>query len=203
MAALAYDLLRHFQLLWRNRWTEFNKSWQEARCQHPLPGLRFLGWSEKQDSCPGLWLAETFSTCPMKQLNWIQRNLTESKFSTSSTKLFFFSGWSKKQYDNPGLWLAETYFDFSSETAERNSGKLDRKQDLNVLYQVCVFWAEKWIKMATLANPSKKVAHRTQRHVMWPFGPLVYNFLFPNPSMTFVLESLLKLDISRSHLTTC
>ena len=29
-------------------------------------------------------------------------------------------------------------FDFSSETAERNSTKLDRKQDLNVLYQVCV-----------------------------------------------------------------
>ena len=30
-------------------------------------------------------------------------------------------------------------FDFSSETAERNSTKLDRKQDLNVLYQVFVF----------------------------------------------------------------
>ena len=31
-------------------------------------------------------------------------------------------------------------FDFSSETAERNSTKLDRKQDLNVLYQVCFFF---------------------------------------------------------------
>ena len=30
-------------------------------------------------------------------------------------------------------------FDFSSETAKLNSTKLDRKQDLNVLYQVCVF----------------------------------------------------------------
>ena len=30
-------------------------------------------------------------------------------------------------------------FDFSSETTEQNSTKLDRKQDLNVLYQVCVF----------------------------------------------------------------
>ena len=30
-------------------------------------------------------------------------------------------------------------FYFSSETAERNSTKLDRKQDLYVLYQVCVF----------------------------------------------------------------
>ena len=36
-------------------------------------------------------------------------------------------------------------FDFSSETAERNSTKLDRKQDLNVLYQVCVF-SGRWEK---------------------------------------------------------
>ena len=31
------------------------------------------------------------------------------------------------------------YFHFSSETAERNSTKHDRNQDLNVFYQVCVF----------------------------------------------------------------
>ena len=30
-------------------------------------------------------------------------------------------------------------FEFSSETTEQNSTKLNRKQDLNVLYQVCVF----------------------------------------------------------------
>ena len=39
-------------------------------------------------------------------------------------------------------------FKFSSETAEQNSMKLDRKQDLNVLYQVCVFWTDKKNKMA-------------------------------------------------------
>ena len=34
-------------------------------------------------------------------------------------------------------------FDFSSELAERNSTKFDRKQDLNVLYQVCdIFFFE-------------------------------------------------------------
>ena len=33
-------------------------------------------------------------------------------------------------------------FDFS-ETAEQKSTKLDRKQDLNVLYQVCVFRADR------------------------------------------------------------
>ena len=43
-------------------------------------------------------------------------------------------------------------FDFSSETAEQNSMKLDRKQDLNVLYQVCVFRAGRKNKMAALAS---------------------------------------------------
>ena len=39
-------------------------------------------------------------------------------------------------------------FDFSSETTERNSKKLDRKLDLNVLYKVCVFRADRKNKMA-------------------------------------------------------
>ena len=43
-------------------------------------------------------------------------------------------------------------FDFSSETAERNSTKLYRKQDLNALYQVCVFRADPKNKMAALAS---------------------------------------------------
>ena len=90
MAALAYDLLRHFQFFLWNCWIEFKKTWQEARSQHPLPGLRFSGWSEKQYGGPVLWFAETFLTSPMKPLNAIQRNLTESKFSTSSTKFVFF-----------------------------------------------------------------------------------------------------------------
>ena len=90
MAALASDWLRHFRLLLWNRWTEFNETWQEARSQRPLPSLCFSGRSEKQDGHPGLWLAETFSTSPLKPLNGIQRNLTGSKISTSSTKFVFF-----------------------------------------------------------------------------------------------------------------
>ena len=43
-------------------------------------------------------------------------------------------------------------FDFFSETSERNSTKLDKKQDLNVLYQVCVFRSEQKNKMALLAS---------------------------------------------------
>ena len=97
MAALASDWLRHFRLLLWNRWTEFNETWQEARSQRPLQSLCFSGRSEKQDGRPGFWLAETFLTSSLKPLNGIQRNLTGSKISTSSTKFVFFSGGSEKK----------------------------------------------------------------------------------------------------------
>ena len=90
MAALASDWLRHFRLFLWNRWTKFNKTWQEARSQCPLQSLCFWGRSEKQDGCPGLWLAETFSTSTLKPLNVIQQNLIKSKISMSSTKFVFF-----------------------------------------------------------------------------------------------------------------
>ena len=200
MATLASDWLRHFRLLLWNRWTEFNETWQEARSQRPLPSLCFSGRWEKQDGRPGLWLAETFSTSSLKPLNRIQRNLTGSKISTSSTKFLFVGPIGKTRWPQC-LWLAETFstsslkllnwiqrnltgskistsstkfvffgligktrwppwpligwdiFDFFSETAERNSTKLDRKQDLNVLYQVCVF--------------------RTDKKKSWPPWPLI------------------------------
>ena len=139
---------------------------------------------EKTDGRPDLWLAETFSTSPMKPLNWIQRNLTGSKISTSFTsfqadlkkkmaalasdwlKYFrlllwnrwteFNETWQETRFqcllpslcffraDRKTRWppwplIGWDIFDFSSETAEWNSTKLDRKQDLNVHYQVCVF----------------------------------------------------------------
>ena len=71
MAALASDWLRHFRLLLWNHWREFNETWQEARSQCLLPSLCFSGRLEKQDGRPGLWLAETFSTSPLKLLNGI------------------------------------------------------------------------------------------------------------------------------------
>ena len=231
----------HFRLLLWYHWTEYNETWQEARSQSPLPILCFSGRSEKQDGRPGLWLAETFSTSPLKPLNEMQQNLTGSKISTSSTKFVFFRPIRKTAWPSWPL-IGWDIFDFSSETAERNSMKLDRKQDVNVLYQVCVFGANRKNKMAALASdwlrhfwlllwnrwtefnetwpearsqrllPSlcflgwsetkmaapasdwlrhfrlllwwvnknyrpgrsvKKVAHCTQVHDMWPFGPLV------------------------------
>ena len=69
---LASDRLRYFRLLLWNRWMEFKETWQEARSQRPLPSLCFSGRSEKQDGRPGLWLAKTFFTSPLKPLNRIQ-----------------------------------------------------------------------------------------------------------------------------------
>ena len=151
MAALASDWLRHFRLLLWNGWTEFNETCQEARSQRPLPSLCFSGRSEKKDGCPGLWLAETFLTSPLKRLNRIQRNLRGSKISTSSTKFVFFGPIGKTRWP-PWPLIGWDIFDFSSETAEQNPTKLDRKQDLNVLYQVCVFRADRKNKMAALAS---------------------------------------------------
>ena len=225
MAALASDWLRHFRLLLWNCWKEINEIWQEARSQRPLPSLCFSGRSEKQDGRPVLWLAETFSTSPLKPLNGIQRNLTGSKISTSSTKFVFFGPIGKTRWPPWPLIC----WDFSTSPLKPLNGiqqNFDRKQDLNVLYQVCVFQADQKNKMAALASdwlrhfwllhwnrwtefnktwqearsqrplPSlcflgrsekqdgrpgqsaKKVAHCTQVHDMWPFGPLVYVFYY-------------------------
>ena len=111
----------------------------------------FFGRSEKQDGCHCLWLAETFSTSPLKPLNGIQWNLTGSKISTSPTKFVFFRPIGKTRWP-PLPLIGWDIFHFSSETTERNSWKLDRKQDLNVLYQVCVFQADRKNKMAAIAS---------------------------------------------------
>ena len=66
----------------------------------------------------------------------------------SSTKFVFFGPIGKTRWP-PWPLIGWDISDFSSETAERNSTKLDRKQDLNVLYQVCVFRKN---KMAALAS---------------------------------------------------
>ena len=74
-------------------------------------------------------------------LSGIQRNLTGSSISISSTKFLFFVPIGKTRWP-PWPLIGWDIFYFSSETPERNSRKLDKKQDLNVLYQVCVFQAD-------------------------------------------------------------
>ena len=150
-ATLASDWLRHFRLLLWNRRTERSTKLDRKQDLNVLYQVCVFRAKKKQDGCPGLWLAETFSTSPLKPLSGIQRNLTGSKISTSSTKFVFFWPIGKTRWP-PWSLIAWDNFDFSSETAEWNSTKLDRKQDLNVLYQVCVFRADRKNKMAVLAS---------------------------------------------------
>ena len=225
MAALVSDWLRHFLLLLWNRRTEFNETRQEARSQHPLPSLIFSGRSEKQNGCPGLWLAETYSTSLQKLLNGIQRQLTVSKISTFSTKFVFFGLIGKTRW-LPWPLFGCDIFDFSSETADRTEfnktgqetwsqcllpslfflgGGGDRKNKMAALpsdglrHFQRLFWNgwtefnETW-QEARSQHPLPslyfsgrsekqdgcpgrfliKVAHCTQVHDMWPFGPIVY-----------------------------
>ena len=97
-----------------------------------------LGRPEQQDGRPGLWLTETFSTSSLKLLIGIQPNLTGSKISMSSTKFVFFGPIGETRWP-PWPLIGWDIFDFSSETAYRNRTKLDRNEDLNVLYQVMLF----------------------------------------------------------------
>ena len=112
-------------------------------------------------------------TSLLKPLNGIQQNLIGSKISMSSTKFVFFGPIGKTRWP-PLPLIGWDIFDFSK-TTDLNSVKLDKKQDLNILYQVCFFWADR--KNENTPPPPgrflKKVAHCTQVHDMWPFGPLV------------------------------
>ena len=106
---------------------------------------------------------------------WMELNETwQEARSKRPLPSLCFSGWSEKPDGHPGLWSAETFFDFSSETAERNSTKLDRKQDLNVLYQVCVFRADRKNKMAALANPPKSWHIVLRCTICGPLGLLLH-----------------------------
>ena len=153
MAALASDWLRHFRLLLWNRWSEFNETWQEARPQRPLPSLCFSGRSEKQDGRPGLWLAETFSTSSLKPLIGIERNLTESKTSTSSTKFVFFQADRKNKmaalaYD----WLRHFRLLLWNRWMEFNETWQEARSQCPLPSLCFSGWSEKKTKMAALAS---------------------------------------------------
>ena len=63
-----------------------------------------------------------------------------------------FSGWSEDTKWTPRPLIGWDIFDFSSKTAERNSTKLDGKQEHNILYGICVFRADQKNKMAAPAS---------------------------------------------------
>ena len=166
----------HFRLLLWNHWTEFNETWQEARSQRPLPSLCFSGRSEKTRWPPWPLIGWNIFDFFLKPLNGFPRNLTGSKVLTSSTKFVFFGPIGKTRWP-PWPLIDWDIFD-SSETAERNSKKLDMKQDLNVLYQVCVLPVDRKNKMAALACdwlihfPPLLWNRWTEFNETWQKGPL-------------------------------
>ena len=126
MAALAFDWLRQFRLLY-NRWTEFNETWQEARSECPLPSLCFrANRKNKMAALAFDWLIH------FRLLLW--NRLTE-----------FNKTWQEARSQHPLPSLC-----FSGRSVNKN---------------------------VNLGRFLKKVAHLTQVHDMWPFGPLVILFM--------------------------
>ena len=115
----------------------------------------------------------TFATSSLKPLNGIPRSLTGSKILTSSTKFVFFGPIGKTRWP-PGPPIGWFLFDFFSETIERNTTKLYWKQDINILYLVCVFSGHLGNENCRPGRPVKKMAHYTQVNDMSPFRPLVF-----------------------------
>ena len=164
MSSRASDWLRHFRLLLWNRWTEFDETWQEGRSQCPLPSLCFSGQSEKQDCRPGLWLAEIFSTSPLKLLNGIQWNLTGSKISTSSTKFVFSEPIGKTRWP-PWPLIGWDIFDALANPSKRWHIVLRCTIycPFGLLFGVCCCWGHSQCFQNTpwLCPPLKKEGHIT------------------------------------------
>ena len=68
----------------------------------------------------------------------------------------FFPAWSVKQRWLPWPLIGWDIFKFSAKV-EWNSRKLDRKQDLEALYHICAFWADRKTKMAALTSDYQKL----------------------------------------------
>ena len=116
-----------------------------------------------------------FLTSPLKPLKEIQRNLIGSKISSSSTNFVFFGPIKKSNIAAPDLWLAETYiFNFSFESKNGIQWNLIESKILTSSSKI-VFFGPFWVnKNGRPGGSIKKLAHGTQVHNMFPFGPLVY-----------------------------
>ena len=141
MATLASDWLTEaFRLLLFNRWTEFNKNLTESKISTSSTKFVLFGPIGKPRWPPwpliGWDIFAFFSTA-------VERNSTklrqEARYQRPPPNLCF-SDRLENQDGHPGHWLAETFSPSSLQPSNGIQRNLDRKQDINVLYQVCVFW---------------------------------------------------------------
>ena len=139
MATPVSHWLRHVQLFLINSRVEFKEIWQEARSQRPLPSLCFSGRSEKNEmAIPASDLPRHFRLFLWHHWTKFNENLWEARSQSPVPSLCFSGRWKKTRWP-PWPLIGWDIFDSFSEIAEWNAMKLDRKQDLNVLYQICVF----------------------------------------------------------------
>ena len=93
----------------------------------------------------------TFSTSPLKPLNGIQRNLTGSKITTSTTKFVFFGANRKsKMATLASEWLDNFLLLLRNSWTEFNETWQEGRSQLPL--QSCVFRADRKNKMAALAS---------------------------------------------------
>ena len=127
-------IFSHFRLPLWNRWTEFNKTWQEARSQRPPRSFCFSGRSKKTRWPPrpliGWYIFDLSSETAERHLTKLDRKqdpivLYQVFFGPIGKTTWHLIGWD--------------ILNFSSETAERNLTKLNRKQDHNASTKFLIF----------------------------------------------------------------
>ena len=144
---LASDWPILFRLLW-NRLTEFDETLQEA-CTKVL--YQVCVFPTKMAVLISVLLRHFRLLLCLE----FKRKLKGIKYQhlLSSTKFVFFGPIRKLRW-LPWPLIGGEFFNFSTATTERNSTKLDRKQEvvLYVVYQVRVFRADRLYKIAALAS---------------------------------------------------
>ena len=141
----------HFGLLLWNRWTEFNELDRKQDINILYQVCVFQ--ADQKDKMAALASDWPRHFRLFLWNRWMEFNDTwQEARSQRSLPSLCFSGRSEKVRWPPWPLIGWDISNFSSETAEQNSTKLDRKQGLNVLYQVCVFRADRKNKMAALAS---------------------------------------------------
>ena len=130
--------------------TEFNEFWQETRSQSSLPSLCFWADRENKMAAPASDLLWHFRLLLWNRWTEFNESWQETRSQSPLPSVCFRADRENKMAARP--LICWDIFDFSSETTERNSTKLDRKQDINVLYQICVFRANQTNKMTALSS---------------------------------------------------
>ena len=150
-ARLAFYWLRYYLTSLLKSLNRILRNLTESKYSTPTTKFVFFGPIGKPWWPPGLWFAKTFSTFPLKLLYEIQRLYWKQDLNVHQQVCVFRADRKTKMATRPLICLE--MFSFSSEIAEQNSTKLDRKPYFNAPFQF--FWADRKTKMAALRSDNK------------------------------------------------